>query len=230
MAVHQLRAVAFDVNETLFSLERLGGAFTAIGVDPAAVPLWFARLLRDGFALTALGSYRPFHELAAESLRAFGPTVDDRAVETVLSAFRELDPHPDVAPALRLLHDAGLPAVTLTNGAAELTAALLERAGLGGSVRQTFSVDQVRRWKPAPEPYRWLAGQLDLDPGQLALVACHPWDCAGARAAGLVSGWVNRTGGRWPDVFEPPEATGPDLTALVGELLGARTGGSPEAR
>lgn len=51
----QLDAVVFDVNETLFSLRRMGPAFAVAGLDPGLVPLWFARLLRDGFALTAMG-------------------------------------------------------------------------------------------------------------------------------------------------------------------------------
>lgn len=221
MANHDVRAVAFDVNETLFALDRLGPAFAAIGVDPAAVSLWFARLLRDGFALAAMGLHRPFAAVAAENLRALDPAVDDAAVASVLGAFRELDPHPDVGPALRALHEAGVPAVTLTNGGADLVRTLLARAGLDSYIQDSFSVDEVERWKPAPQPYRWLATRLALDPGQVALVASHPWDCAGAHAAGLVAGWVNRTGSRWPTIFAPPAATGPDLSTVVAALLGA---------
>lgn len=218
MAVHDVRAVAFDVNETLFSLDRLSTAFATIGLDPAAVPLWFARLLRDGFALAAMSRYRPFGELAAETLRALDPVVDDAAVATVLGAFRELDPHPDVAPALRTLHEAGMPAVTLTNGSADLVGTLLRRAGLHPYIQHTYSVDEVQQWKPAPQPYHWVAQRLELDPGQVALVASHPWDCAGAHTAGLVSGWVNRTGARWPEVFPAPDVTGPDLPTVVAAL------------
>ena len=218
-ADHSVRVVAFDVNETMFSLQRMGVAFGEAGVDPATVPLWFARLLRDGFALAAMGQHQPFGALAAESLRALAPDLDEPAVETVLDAFRELDPHPDVEPALRRLREAGVPAVTLTNGSTEVVQAMLARATLTSYVQRSFSVAEVRRWKPAPEPYRWVASQLDLDPGEVALVASHPWDCAGARAAGLVAGWVNRAGARWPAVFAPPDVTGPDLTAVVAALL-----------
>ena len=123
-----------------------------------------------------------------------------------------LDPHPDVEPAPRMLHDAGIPAVTLTNGSAELVGALLDRAGLHGLVRRSLSVDDVHRWKPAAEPYRWAVQQLGAEPGQVALVACHPWDCAGAHTAGLTSGWVNRAGVARPTAFSPPDAAGCDLT------------------
>jgi 2-haloacid dehalogenase len=212
--------VAFDVNETLFSLDRLGPAFVEIGLDPASVPLWFARLLRDGFALTAIGGYAPFAELAADALRGLDPArVDDSAVARVLAGFRELDPRPDVAPAFAALRAAGVPAVTLTNGGAALVQVLLERAGLAGYVARCLSVDAVRRFKPAPEPYRYAAAELGVEAARIALVAAHPWDCAGARAAGLRAGWVNRRGEPWPGVFGPPDVTGGDLPAVVTGLL-----------
>jgi 2-haloacid dehalogenase len=221
MAESDIRAVAFDVNETLFPLDPLGAAFTRVGLEVAAVPLWFARLLRDGFALAAIGQYRPFADVAAETLRGLAADrIDDAAVATVLGAFRALQPHPDVAPALAQLRGAGVPTVTLTNGSVDLVAALLARAGLADLVDRNLSVDEVGRWKPAPEPYLWAAAQLGVDPNRLALVASHPWDCAGAQAAGLVSAWVNRSGIRWPAFFAPPTVTGPDLTDVVAQLVG----------
>lgn len=105
-------AVVFDVNETLFSLQRLGPPFADAGLDPGLVPLWFARLLRDGFALTAMGRYAPFADLAADAFRSLAPTFADDAVAVavVLNGFRQLDPHPDVAPAFEILRTAGVPA------------------------------------------------------------------------------------------------------------------------
>jgi 2-haloacid dehalogenase len=220
MAGRMVDCVAFDVNETLFSLERLGSAFAEVGLEPAQVPLWFARLLRDGFALTAMGGYAPFAEVAADALRSLDPAgVDDAAVARVLAGFRELDPHPDVLPALQVLGDAGVPAVTLTNGGVELVRLLLERAGLSGYVQRCLSVDAVRRFKPAPEPYRYAAAELGVEAARIALVAAHPWDCAGARTAGLRAGWVNRHGEPWPGVFAPPDVTASDLPAAVIGLL-----------
>jgi 2-haloacid dehalogenase len=53
---------------------------------PGAVPLWFARLLRDGFALTAMGGYATSADLAADALRGLDPErVGDRVVAGVLA-------------------------------------------------------------------------------------------------------------------------------------------------
>lgn len=211
--------VAFDVNETMFDLAGLGPAFADAGLPAEAVPLWFARVLRDGFALTVLGDYRPFSALGTAGLRGLRPELSEADASAVIARFAELDPHPDVEPALRRLADAGVRAVTLTNGSAEVTRTLLARAGLSSYVETPLSVDAVRRWKPAPEPYRYAAQACGVAPGQVALVAAHAWDCAGARRAGLRSGWVSRLEGREPAAFAGAEVTGDRLDEVVAQLL-----------
>ncbi|MDP9397568.1 MAG: haloacid dehalogenase type II [Actinomycetota bacterium] len=220
MADRPLDVVAFDVNETLFDIAGLAPRFAKAGLDESLVPLWFARVLRDGFALTVLGNYRPFPELGAAALRNLGPDLSEDAVQQVLAGFAELDPHPDVEPALRALADAGVRAVTLTNGSAANTRTLLDRAGLLPLVADTLSVDAVQRWKPAPEPYRYAASECGVEPGRLALVACHAWDVHGARVAGLRTGYVRRAGEPvYPTTFSPAEVHGEDLTQTVRGLL-----------
>lgn len=220
MADFEFDVVVFDVNETLF--DALSPAFRDVGLDGTLVPLWFARLLRDGFALAAIGDYRPFADIAADALRSLDPARVDRAsVATVLRAFQRIEPHPDVAPALQLLAAKGIAAATLTNGSASVVNTLLERAHLAEHMTRNLSVDEVRRWKPAPEPYLHAAAQLGADPQRLVMVAAHPWDCAGAQAAGLRAGWVNRRGAHWPQIFPPPDARGANLTELIRALVKA---------
>jgi hypothetical protein len=62
--------VAFDVVETLFSLAPVEEALRPVGVP---LPLFFTRLLRDGFALAAAGGHKPFREVAASALRGLAP-------------------------------------------------------------------------------------------------------------------------------------------------------------
>jgi 2-haloacid dehalogenase len=81
----------------------------------------------------------------------------------------------------------------------------------------------VHHWKPAREPYLYAAAELGVEPQRLALVAVHPWDCAGAAAAGLRSAWVQRSHRRWPAVFPPPDVTGAGLRAVVEMLLADRS-------
>jgi 2-haloacid dehalogenase len=210
--------IAFDVVETLFPLEPLGARLQQAGQSPQLLPLWFARLLRDAFALTASGTYQPFAEVAIGALRAVSDLSEEAARE-VVAGFATLDPHPEVAEAMRLAREAGVRIITLSNGSAPTTAALLERAGVRDHVEQVVSVEAVRRWKPAPEPYRHAVAACNVPPGRMALVAAHGWDVHGAHRAGLVTGWVSRLEGHWNDLFDAPDVTGSDLTSVVRGLL-----------
>jgi 2-haloacid dehalogenase len=63
-------AIVFDVIETLMPLEPLRDRFTAAGLPPLLLELWFTRTLRDGATLATTGDYAPFAEVAAQTLRA----------------------------------------------------------------------------------------------------------------------------------------------------------------
>jgi len=78
--------------------------------------------------------------------------------------------------------DAGVRMATLTNGSAEVAEKLLERAGLADLVDRRLSVEAVRRWKPASEPYLYAARELSVPAEDCALVAVHPWDIDGRQA------------------------------------------------
>lgn len=215
--------VAFDVIETLFSLESLRPSLQAAGLPGHMLETWFAQLLRDAFAIDSTGVYRPFREMASETLRrvlaAAAVKPEAAHIDSIIAGFVELDAHPDVTPAMQMFRDAGVRIVTLTNGSASVTDKLLERAGLRDLVEETISVDEVQRWKPRREVYLHCAARVGVDPSRLALVAAHAWDVHGAARAGLITGYVDRGGGTFPDVMDPPHVTGSTLVEVVGKLL-----------
>ena len=223
LLAHRPRAVAFDINETLFELSGLRLHFETLGLPPYALEWWFAVLLRDGMALAAAGDTAPFSTLAVVALDEVSARADRQlprgAASELLAAFAELPAHPDVAPALELLVEAGIPAIGLTNGSAATTDTLIERAGLSALVSRVLSVEDVGHWKPRPEPYRFAARQAGVQPERLAMVAVHPWDLHGAAVSGLVTGWVNRTGRSFPAVFNHPHLQAPSLDVVVTKLL-----------
>jgi 2-haloacid dehalogenase len=213
-------AVAFDVNETLFSLAPVGARLDDAGLPAGALHVWFARILRDGFAQAAVGTFTPFAELARHHLQALlDEHGRDGAPDEILSAIGELPAHDDVRPALERLRDAGVRAVTLTNGSAANTQKLLARNDLDGLVERCLDVEAVQRWKPCPQPYHYAAEQLGVQPAQLALVAVHSWDVDGAARAGLMTGYASRLEGRLVTGFRQPDVTGHDLVEVVDALL-----------
>jgi 2-haloacid dehalogenase len=212
--------VAFDVIETLMSLEPLRARLTDIGQPPGLLEAWYTRTLRDGMALSATGDYVPFSEAAEAALRGLTHyTVSDEQVAAVMAGWDELPAFPDAAPAVTRLTEAGLRVACLTNGSASLTSAFLNRAGLGSAVDRVISAQEVYRWKPAGVVYLYAASVLDVPTDRLALVAAHDWDCHGAKRAGLTTGWVSRKSGGFGAPFAAPDVAGEDLTEVAAKLL-----------
>ncbi len=218
-----MRGVLIDVNETLLDLSGLQPAFASLGL-PEAGPLWFARTLRNGFALAASGDCRSFADVARATLVSLDPArLKPRDAEVILDAFTRLTPHPDVAPGLRLLADAGLPVMTLTVGDAETVARIFDAHGLGDLVVGHLSAADFGRWKPAAAPY--LAGclALGLSPRDVVMVAAHSWDVHGAHRAGLRTAWITRLEQVRGDVFHPADIEGADLIAVAEHIVGSST-------
>src|SRR5215469_8055483 len=124
----------------------------------------------------------------------------------------------------RSAHLPGFELGCLTNGSAALTSSFVERAGLGPYIERVISVQEAGTWKPAAVVYRHAASVLGVEPGGLALVAAHAWDCHGASRAGLVTGWVSRLEREYSPIFAPPDVTGADLTEVAHGLLGLPDG------
>ena len=213
--------VAFNVIDTLMSLEPLRERLTAMGQPAYLLEAWYTRTLRDGMALSATGDFAPFNDVAEAALRGLtGYTVSDEQVAQFMTAFGELPAFPDALPAMTTLTDAGLRVACVTNGSAYLTSSFVNRAGLGALVDRVVSVGEVYRWKPSQLVYLYAAEVLDVPPSRLALVAAHDWDCHGAKRAGLVTGWVSRKSGGYGAPFQPPDVMGEDLAEVAAKLLG----------
>ena len=218
-------AVIFDVNETLFDLRALTSFFVARGFPPYALDWWFAVLLRDGIAAGAAGGYAAFPELARDALDEVAGRLecplDDEAAVAILQEFGRIPAHPDVVPALRILEEQQTPYLALTNGSGQVATNLFAGAGLSVSQDQILSVEITQRWKPCHEPYDFAITQLGIPSNRVAMVASHPWDLAGASAAGLVTAWVNRSSRNFPRAFRSPNAMATTLDALMAQLVAA---------
>ncbi len=218
---HRPEVVAFDVVETLFSLESLRPRLQRAGLAPHMLETWFAQMLRDAFALGGAGIYKPFREVAASAL---GGLIEaggrDAKIDEILAGFTELDAESDVTPAMLALAARDVPIVALTNGSADVTKTLIARAGLSDLVARVISVDEIGRWKPQPEVYLHCAAKMGVDPARLALVAAHGWDIQGARRAGLITGYVARDGKPYPAVMEAPDAQADSLDGVIAKLFG----------
>jgi 2-haloacid dehalogenase len=215
--------IVFDVNETLSDLGPLGRRFEEVGAPAFLLRVWFAGVLRDGFALAAAGTEGPFAVLAADGLRAVlhGQSLNrdlDAATDHVMAGFGQLGVHPDVPAGIRALGAAGYRMVTLTNGAVSVADRLLGSVGVRREFEALLSVDDAGVWKPARAAYSYAARVCGVHAADMLLVAVHPWDIDGARRAGLRAAWVDRSGMPYPSYFTPPSITVTGLDDLAQQL------------
>jgi 2-haloacid dehalogenase len=201
----------------------IAGRFEAVGAPAYLAKTWFAGLLRDGFALTVAGENPSFTRLGAEGLRTVLAGISlnrnaEEAIEHIMTGFAELTVHPDVPAGIRTLAELGMRLVTLSNGSASIARRLLTAAGLQQAFESFMSVEQAGTWKPAPGAYAYAVEACQVAPMNAMLVAAHPWDTDGATRAGLATAWINRTGGRYPDYFRPPDLQAASLRELSDRL------------
>lgn len=216
------QVVAFDVIETLFSLENVSDKFKSAGLPTPASALWLTMGLRDAFALAASESYTPFRDVLAAALDevsiTMGRSLTEDQKKEVLDALTKLRPYPDVEPALARLTRGGVRIMALSNGSMAITTRLLGSAGLHASFERVLSTDTVGRSKPHPEVYLHAAQSAGVPPDRLMLIAAHPWDVHGAKAAGLIGGYVDR-GKPYPRFMQSPDYADQSLDRLIERVL-----------
>jgi 2-haloacid dehalogenase len=217
------RVCVFDVNETLLDLGALDVHFERAFGDAGVRRAWFMQLLQSALVATVTGAYSDFGEAGGAALEMVaereGVDLSDEDRQKILGGMRELPPHPEVAENLDRLRDSGLRLATLTNSTRQVAEAQMENSGLRDYFEQILSADDVKRLKPAPEPYRMAAESLGVEVEAVRLVAAHAWDVAGALRAGCAAAFVARPGMVLDPLVERPDVVGTDLRQVANRIL-----------
>ena len=53
-----------------------------------------------------------------------------------------------------------------------------------------FSIEDIRIWKPNPEPYLFVSKKLNYYPSEIIMIAAHGWDINGAKKVGMKTGYI----------------------------------------
>lgn len=217
------RIILFDVNETLLDLSVLQPQFDRVFEDALVIQEWFSILLHTSTVSTLVDAYHDFGTLAGSALQVVaarrGIELAEDERRAILGTIRELPPHPDVIPSLERLRTAGFRLATLTNSAPEVVADQISHAGLTEFFEQMISVDEVRAYKPAPQPYHLAASKLGVGVEQVRLIAAHDWDVFGALRAGCRAGFIARRGRIYHPLYDAPDVMGPDLIKVTDQIL-----------
>jgi len=219
------RVIVCDLNETLLNVGALAPRFAQAFGDGRALDDWFSTVLLYSEVATLAGPYADFSSIGGAALDmiagARGVTLAGADRAAILQGMLTLPAHPDVHEGLRIMRDAGLRLVTLTNSAPAAAQQQLANAGLAALFERSFSVDAVRRFKPAPEVYRSVADSLGLSIDRLRLVAAHAWDVVGALRAGCAAAFVARPGKVLYPLGPRPDIVGLDFTDVASQIVAA---------
>lgn len=214
----------FDVNETLLDLEPLKKSVgTILGNAPGAGSLWFATMLQYSLVSTVAGQYHDFGKIGASALQMVAAnykiTLTDEQALSAVKPILNLQPHPDVVPALTRLKKDGYRMVSFTNSSAKAVATQLAFAQLESFFEAQLSIEDLGKFKPHRDAYDWAARKMKADGKNCILIAAHGWDVAGANWTGWRSGFISRPGQQVYPLAPVSEIIGTDLGKITDYLL-----------
>jgi 2-haloacid dehalogenase len=224
----EIRALTFDVFGTLVDWRStIADAVRESGLDANPWEVtddWRRRALvatqEVNQELRPWQTFDALHEITlAELLEERGLELLDERREALVRAWHRLDPWPEVAVGLEMLRRSRVVAA-LSNG----NLALLVDLARYGDLRFDclFSAELAAVYKPEAAMYLTGVRLLGLEPGEVMMVAAHPFDLKGARAAGLRTAFIDRPLEYGPDSprREDPEAdiSATDLNELAARL------------
>ncbi|EMD00263.1 hypothetical protein BAUCODRAFT_119809 [Baudoinia panamericana UAMH 10762] len=161
-----------------------------------------------------MGQYEDFSTLTRRSLKhALSESscyLSGGQTDELMQAYDSLSCFPDVEQTLESLKTApDLRAVVFSNGTHEMVSSSVQNSPDLSPHADVFDdiivVEEVRKFKPAPEVYSRLARKVGKDPQseeqmkEIWLVSGNPFDVVGARAVGMNAVWVDRAGTGWQD-------------------------------
>jgi 2-haloacid dehalogenase len=215
-----LRAVAFDAFP-IFSPAPVASRAEALfpGQGAALGDEWRIRQFEYAWLRVLSRRYLDFWQVTHDALvfaaRKLQLPLDSDKRDTLMSAFLELTPWPDVVPALAALARSGLRLAFLSNFTPRMLEANMERSGLRDWFALALSTDVARTYKPDPSAYALGTRALGLRREEILFVAHAGWDAAGAKAFGYPTFWVNRPLFPAEELGALPDGSGRDLSELV---------------
>jgi FMN hydrolase / 5-amino-6-(5-phospho-D-ribitylamino)uracil phosphatase len=220
-----LRAVAFDLDNTLWDVgpvlvraeqclqnwlrEHCPRITERVSIEEM-------RAVRERLARSEPHNAHDFTYLRIAGLAAharecgYAEEVAERAFRVFFAARNELQPYPDVQPALERLRSRYALA-TLSNGNADL-----DLIGLAPLFSISLNARQIGVAKPHPRCFEHLARDLRVEVGEILYVGDDPLlDVEAARAAGLHTAWMNRSHAPWPPNLQPADIDAADCNHLA---------------
>lgn len=213
--------IAFDVYGTLFDPLAIASALEPWcgAQSPQVAAMWRQRQLEYSWRRSAMGRYVDFAVVTVQALQSALSTaqlyVSSADIQQISQRFTQLPADPHALATLQALRSAGFRCVVLSNATPSMLTPLLATSGLAPELDDIISLHEVRRYKPHPDAYHFLAQRCQTRRDNCWLVSRHSWDVLGAIHAGLHGIWV-RPDGTPNEPWEfAPDVSLPDFATLV---------------
>lgn len=203
----------FDAFGTLFDVHSAVRVHAGeLGVHAQRLSeIWRAKQLEYTWIHAGMGGRRSssvpdFRTLTADSLEhALAVTRLPQALAPqLMESYRYLAPFPEVPSGLAKLKRGGARLAILSNADPDMLDDLVKHAGFSSIFERVLSVRGTGTYKPVPAVYSLATDAFDCEPGAITFVSSNCWDCAGAKAFGFLTVWINRTSGPAEyDAFAP---------------------------
>ncbi|GEM02741.1 2-haloacid dehalogenase [Halolactibacillus halophilus] len=214
-----IKAIFFDMNETLLDLNKLQVKFDKYFNDRYVMKYWFVKLLHTSTVIGSIGDYENFGELARVVLKSVfresHVALTKEIEEDILGTFRKLDVYDDVPTALKLLNENDIKVIPVSNSSLEMMKMQLSNSGILSLVDCFYSVDSVEKYKPFSNIYEYVAGKENLQVDEIYMVATHDWDLFGAQKVGLKTAYIERKPGVYNPYYSKPDHYEKNLIDLV---------------
>ena len=212
-----LRWVLFDLNGTLVDTAVMAQPLGDTAADEDLVSAAVDDAIQLAMVATLISVEADFRALVRAGLRRRLRLAgrDPDLADDALGLMGSMPAFLDAPAALEQLRGVGLRLGVLTQSAAQDADAVLRFAGLRDRIEAVVSAPESGAFKPDPRPYRMALERIGASADEVALVAAHWWDVAGAKAAGLRTGWVARRDLVLPDGVPEPDVGGRDLMEVA---------------
>jgi len=216
-----LEWILFNLTGTLVDPTVLAQPLGDSGADEDLV----LAALDDAIAMAMVdaltGALTPLDELVAAAMRRrlrLGGAEEERAA-AALELMGTMPAYLEVPGALEALRARGMRLGVLAQSSAGATDSVLRFAGLRDRFELVLSAQDAGAYKPDLRPYRMAIERTGAAGEDVAFVSTHWWDVAGAKRAGMRTGWVARRE-RWLlDTVPPPDYTGRDLAEVADAIV-----------
>ncbi|MGP0058039.1 MAG: haloacid dehalogenase type II [Beijerinckiaceae bacterium] len=228
-----IRAVAFDAYGTLFDVYSVGALaeelFPGRGAELAA--LWRDKQIEYTRLRTLCGHYADFWRVTADALgfccEQLGLDLRDQYQARLMNQYACLAAYPENVSALHRMKDMGLPLAILSNGTRTMLESAVAAAGMENLFEHILSVDQVRKFKTAPEAYQLAPNAFGCPADEILFVSSNGWDACGAAWFGYTTFWINRGGRPRERLGVAPTATGRTMHDVADFLAKTKQGRAP---